>query len=153
MRRMIEQASSASISWRRRLLVSAAILLVALLLLALDLRGRGLAWQFMWSQTGEESAPGQLRGMMEVAGNLIRAPLETEPLAPIDHKADIPYGINTFLEQEVEGPKIEAMLRMIRAAGFVWLRQEFPWEDLEVDGRGQFSDSRDLNGDGAARCP
>ena len=27
---------------------------------------------------------------------------------------------------------------MIREAGFVWLRQEFPWEDLEVTGRGQF---------------
>lgn len=148
MRRMTHESANASRSWRRLLIFTAVFLLVALLL-ALDLRSRGLAWRFMWSQTGEEDAPGQLRGLMEVAGNLIRAPLETDPLAPIDHKADIPYGINTFLEQEVEAPKIEAMLRMIRAAGFIWLRQEFPWEDLEVDGRGQFSDSRDLNGDGA----
>ena len=37
---------------------------------------------------------------------------------------------------------------MIRDAGFVWLRQEFPWEDLEVDGRGLFTDSRDRDGDG-----
>ena len=145
---MTNQASSASVLRRRGFIIIAVFLFVSLLL-ALDLRSRGLAWQFMWSQTGEEDAPGQLRGMMEVAGNLIRAPLETDALAPINHKADIPYGINTFLEQEVEGPKIEAMLQMIRTAGFVWLRQEFPWEDLEVDGRGQFSDSRDLNGDGA----
>ena len=148
MRRMSSQSASVAVLWRRSLIVI-VVLLLALLLLALDLRSRGLAWQFLWSQTGEESAPAQLRGLMEVAGNLIRAPLETDPLAPIDHRADIPYGINTFLEQEVEGPKIDAMLRMIREAGFVWLRQEFPWEDLEVDGRGQFSDSRDLNGDGA----
>ncbi len=148
MRRMTHESANASRSWRRLLIFVAVVLFVGLLL-ALDLRGRGLAWQFMWSQTGEEDAPGQLRGLVEVAGNLIRAPLETDALAPIDHKADIPYGINTFLEQEVEGPKIEAMLKMIREAGFVWLRQEFPWEDLEVDGRGQFSDSRDLNGDGA----
>ncbi len=145
---MSSQSASVAVLWRRSLIVI-VVLLLALLLLALDLRSRGLAWQFLWSQTGEESAPAQLRGLMEVAGNLIRAPLETDPLAPIDHRADIPYGINTFLEQEVEGPKIDAMLRMIREAGFVWLRQEFPWEDLEVDGRGQFSDSRDLNGDGA----
>ena len=38
---------------------------------------------------------------------------------------------------------------MISEAGFVWLRQEFPWEDIEVDGRGQFTDSRnDFDGDG-----
>ena len=48
----------------------------------------------------------------------------------------------------MERPKIEAMLGMIRDAGFVWLRQEFPWEDLEVDGRGLFTDSRDRDGDG-----
>ena len=123
-------------------------LAILALLLALDLRARGLAWQLMWSQTGEEGALAQVRGMVEVAGNLVRQPLHTDPLAPIDHKTDAPYGINTFLQQEVERPKIEAMLRMIRAAGFSWLRQEFPWEDLEVDGRGQFTDSRDLDGDG-----
>ena len=152
MRRMSNPAASSSVFWRRGISVI-AFLLVAVLLLALDLRSRGLAWQFMWSQTGEEGAPAQLRGMMEVAGNLIRAPLETDALAPIDHKADIPYGINTFLEQEVERPKIEAMLQMISDAGFLWLRQEFPWEDLEVDGRGLFSDSRDLNSDGAPDVP
>ena len=125
------------------------IAVVFLVLLGLDLSNRGLAWQLMWSQTGEETPPAQIRGMVEVAGNLVRQPLQTEPLAPINHKSDIPYGINTFLQQEVERPKIEAMLRMIRNAGFVWLRQEFPWEDLEVDGRGQFTDSRqDLDGDG-----
>ena len=137
----------------RRVIRLAALALVLALLLALDLRFEGLAWQFLWSQTGEEAAPGQIRGIVEAAGNLIRAPLATEPLAPIDHKADRPYGINTFLEQEVERPKIEAMLRMISEAGFVWLRQEFPWEDLEFDGRGQFSNSRDLNGDGQPDVP
>ena len=123
-----------------------------MLLMLLDLRQRGLAWQFLWSQTGEEQAPGQIRGIVEVAGNLIRFPLSTDPLAPINHKADIPYGINTFLEQEVERPKIEVMLRMISEAGFVWLRQEFPWEDLEFDGRGQFSNSRRLEWRWPAGC-
>ena len=67
------------------------------------------------------------------------------------HKTEIPYGVNTFLQEEVEGPKIQAMLDMIHAAGFRWLRQEFPWEDLEVDGRGQWTDfSEDYDGDGIA---
>ncbi len=124
-------------------------MLLLISLLGLDLRNRGLAWRLLWSQTGEEAPLAQLRGLVEVTGNLLRQPLATEPLAPIKHKSDIPYGVNTFLQHEVERPKIEAMLAMIRAAGFVWLRQEFPWEDLEVDGRGQFKDSRqDRDGDG-----
>ena len=113
-------------------------MLFGLTLVGLDLRHRGLLWDWFWSQTGEERPLAQIRGMVEVAGNLIRQPLDTDPLAAINHKADIPYGINTFLQQEVEAEKIEVMLRMIREAGFVWLRQEFPWEDLEVTGRGQF---------------
>ena len=128
----------------------AAITILLAILLGLDLRFRGLAWQFAWSQTGEETPLAQLRGLVEVAGNLLRHPLDTAPLAAIDHKSDIPYGVNTFLQQEVEADKIDDMLRMIRAAGFRWLRQEFPWEDIETDGRGQFTDSRlDRDGDGS----
>ena len=146
---MSQRSSSSSTSRRKRLALITILVVLVLGAFALDLRSRGLAWQFLWGQTGEESAAGQIRGLVEVAGNLIRQPLETDALAPIDNKAAYPYGINTFLEQEVERPKIEAMLRMIREAGFVWLRQEFPWEDLEVDGRGRYTDSRlDRDGDG-----
>jgi hypothetical protein len=60
-----------------------------------------------------------------------------------------PFGINTFLEQEVEPEKRERSVQMIADAGFHWLRQEFPWEDIEIHGRGDFVDRRnDLNGDG-----
>ncbi len=153
MRRMTEAVANVRHSLRWRATIIAILALAFALLLALDLRHKGLAWQFLWSQTGEEEAPGQIRGIVEAAGNLIRAPLSTEALSPIRHKAEVPYGINTFLEQEVEGPKIEAMLQMISEAGFRWLRQEFPWEDLEFDGRGQYSVSRDLNGDGEPDVP
>lgn len=135
--------------WLRRAVILAIIALILLVLLGLDLANRGLAWQFFWSQTGEETPLAQIRGMVEVTGNLIRYPLDTEPMAPIDNKTGIPYGVNTFLQEEVERPKIEVMLQTIQDAGFVWLRQEFPWEDIEVDGRGQFTDSRqDRDGDG-----
>ncbi|MCY3575059.1 MAG: hypothetical protein OXG92_15430 [Chloroflexi bacterium] len=132
----------------RRLIV--LLFFLAIVLLGLDMHFRGLAWGFIWSQTGEEAPLPQARGLVEVAGNLLRHPLDTAPLAAIDHKADVPYGVNTFLQLEVEADKIDAMLRMIHAAGFRWLRQEFPWEDIETDGRGQFTDSRlDRDGDGA----
>ena len=117
--------------------------------LVLDLRAHGLVWRFFWSQTGEETPAGQMRGMVELMGNLIRVPLNTEPLTPIQHTADNPYSINTFLQKEVEEPKLRAMLHMIQEAGFGWLRQEFPWEDIEIHTRGDFGDRRtDRNSDG-----
>ena len=125
------------------------VLLILCVSLVLDLRSRGLAWQFMWSKTGEEAPVGQILGTIQWLGNFTRPLPETRPLAPIAH-ADAPlYSINTFLHQEAEAAKREEQLRMITDAGFTWIREEFPWEDLEVDGRGQFTDSRnDYTGDG-----
>lgn len=115
----------------------------------LDLTQQGAVWRFIWARTGEEDPIAQIRGIVEWAGNAIRQPLNLAPHVPINHKTDVPYGINTFLQKEVEEPKMRVQLQMIKDVGFVWLRQEFPWEDLEVDGRGQFTDSRnDYNGDG-----
>ncbi len=134
---------------RKWLYLTFAFILAAGVGLSLDLAFRGAVWWFFWSQTGEEQPLGQVRGMVELLGNLIRPQLNTAPLAPIQHAHDYPFGINTFLQKEVEEDKLRAMLAMIRDAGFVWLRQEFPWEDLEVDGRGQFTDTRnDYDGDG-----
>ena len=119
--------------------------------LLLDLRSRGLIWQFLWQQTGEESLAGQLRGIVEWGGNLLRPTLATDRYAAVANAGDVPFGTNTFLQTEADPAKVEAMLDMIATAGFVWLRQEFPWEDIEVDGRGQFTDSRnDIDGDGTA---
>jgi hypothetical protein len=129
--------------------ILAVIVLAAAGLLALDLATHGLVWRTFWSLTGEEQPLAQIRGMVEWLGNFTRLQPRTDPLTPIDHAWENPYGINTFLQQEVEVPKIERELQMIHEAGFYWLRQEFPWADIEVDGRGKFSDSRnDLNGDG-----
>jgi polysaccharide biosynthesis protein PslG len=133
-----------------RLLIGA--LVVVLILgagLALDLANHGLAWQFFWSQTGEEAPLGQIRGMIELGGNLIRPQPNTAPMTPIQYNGFNPYGINTFLNLEAESAKREEQVRMISAAGFTWIRQQFAWEDIEVDGRGQFTDSRnDHDGDG-----
>ncbi|MBE0691063.1 MAG: hypothetical protein IH587_13170, partial [Anaerolineae bacterium] len=60
-----------------------------------------------------------------------------------------PYGVNTFLEQEVEVAKRDRQVEMIAEAGFGWLRQEFPWEDIEIHARDDFEDRRnDRDGDG-----
>jgi hypothetical protein len=49
-----------------------------------------------------------------------------------------PLGVNTFLEQEVEPWKQRQSLQMARDAGFGWVRQQFPWADLEPEHKGIF---------------
>lgn len=134
--------------WRR--LIGIALVIPALtLLLGLDLANRGLAWQTFYALTGEETPLAQVRGLVEVAGNLLRPAPHLDPYTPIDHAGVNPFGINTFLEQEPEIEKRERIVQMISEAGFAWIRQQFVWEDIEIHGRGDFTDRRnDLNGDG-----
>jgi hypothetical protein len=131
-------------------LITGIVVVVGILsaLLALDLANQGAAWRLFWSLTGEEQPLAQVRGMVEWLGNFTRLQPNTAPMTPIDHVAVNPFGINTFLEQEVEPEKRERQVQMIADAGFHWLRQEFPWEDIEIHGRGDFIDRRnDLDGD------
>ena len=92
--------------------------------------------------TGEEEPLAQVRGVFQLASNLTRPRPQTKPFAPVAHAGVCPFGINTFLEQEVEPEKRERALRMISEAGFCWIRQEFPWEDIEIHGKGDFEDRR-----------
>jgi polysaccharide biosynthesis protein PslG len=133
----------------RRLGIGLVVLIVLVIGLGLDLRSHGLAWNVSWSLTGEEQPLAQIRGMVEWAGNVLRVQPNTMPDVPISHTDVNPYGINTFLQQEVEVAKREKTLQMIADAGFTMIRQQFPWADIEVDGRGRFTDSRnDVDGDG-----
>ncbi len=45
-------------------------------------------------------------------------------------------GVNTFLDRETNLSDITRTLEMIKAAGFTWVRQEFPWEDIEPTPKG-----------------
>ena len=133
----------------RRTAVVLIILVVLGGLLSLDLKNHGLAWNFLWNVTGEEEPLPQVRGFVEYLGNFIRPGLNLDPMTPISHTDVTPYGVNTFLQQEVEPEKRERTLQMIADAGFGMIRQQFPWADIEVDGRGLFTDSRnDHDGDG-----
>ncbi|MBL8165530.1 MAG: hypothetical protein JNJ61_26340 [Anaerolineae bacterium] len=133
----------------RRLLPILVLLVLAAAALSFDLANRGAAWRWFWSLTGEEEPFAQVRGMVEYAGNFIRPQPRTAALTAINHTDVPPYGINTFLQQEVEIAKRERTLAMIAEAGFSMIRQQFPWEDIEIHARGDFSDRRnDLNGDG-----
>lgn len=117
--------------------------------LILDLTNRGAVWQFAWSVSGEEEPIAQVRGVVEWAGNIIRPQPDTRPLVPVQHTGYNPFGINTFLQLESDPAKIEAQMQMIADAGFVWIRQQFEWAEIEVDGPGLYIDSRnDTDEDG-----
>ncbi len=98
--------------------------------------------QWMFNLTGEEQLPGQLRGLGDLALDLLRPRLNLKPEVPIAHNGVNPFGINTFLQQEVEPAKRERQVQLIAEAGFHWLRQEFPWYDIEISGKGNFEDCR-----------
>lgn len=46
-------------------------------------------------------------------------------------RPDNPYGVNVFLHKEVETWKIERTLQMVAQANIRWIKQEFPWQEIE----------------------
>lgn len=54
---------------------------------------------------------------------------------------DNPYGVNVFLNKEVEDWKIEQTLRMVAEANIPWVKQEFPWQEIEFK-KGYFYDDK-----------
>lgn len=115
-----------------------------LLLLALGLwLLRAPIQSYLSSVTGEEDLQEQIKGFGRlIVLRLTRPALRLEPYAPISHTGVSPFGVNTFLEQEVEPQKVELALQMIHDAGFRWIRQEFPWEDIEQSARSDFWDHK-----------
>ncbi len=104
---------------------------------------RGSLRSFLYNWTGEEDLAEQVKGMGALLLiRLTQPPVETAPYLPIAHAGLNPYAVSTFLEQEVEEAKVRRALEMIREAGFHWIRQQFPWEDIEIHGKGDFMDRR-----------
>jgi polysaccharide biosynthesis protein PslG len=117
-----------------------AIAILSALLLWLSVREALPALLFQW--TGEEQPFSQLKALTDLTADLLRPPINTADQVPVTHTGVNPFGINIFLEQEVEEAKRERTVAMIADAGFHWLRQEFPWEDIEIHGKGDFEDRR-----------
>lgn len=121
---------------------------------ALSLLGGGLlllvmlalAWPWLRGQlyhlTGEEEPLPQISGVIQYAFTRLQPPLRTADMVPVQHANLPPYGVNTFLQNEVEPAKREEAMRLLAEAGFRWIRQEFPWEDIEIHGKGDFEDRR-----------
>jgi hypothetical protein len=53
-----------------------------------------------------------------------------------------PYGVNIFLDREVEEWKMRRELQMIKDAGIGWVKQEIPWFEIEPERKGEFIDTK-----------
>lgn len=116
------------------------LLLLGLAVYVVTQRAALGAWAF--SVTGEEEPLSQARALWHIALGYLRPPLDLQAEVPIQHNGVNPFGINTFLQQEVELSKREEQVRLIAEAGFQWIRQEFPWQDIEISAKGNFDDCR-----------
>ena len=126
---------------KRRYLVSATIALVALSALATAgwlATGTPLLRQI----TGEEELLPQVRGVGHLVSGWLRPYPRTDPNRPVANSGMNPQCVNTFLQNEVDPAKVDRTLQLAQQAGFGWIRQEFPWEDIEIHGKGDFEDRR-----------
>jgi hypothetical protein len=123
--------------------IAAVLLLGTLITASLLWLLRAPIRDYLSGVTGEEDSWEQVKGLGRlIILRLTRPPLQLEPYAPMAHAGVNPFGMNTFLEQEVEPAKVEKALQMIHAAGFRWIRQELPWEDIEQSAKGDFYDHK-----------
>jgi len=53
-----------------------------------------------------------------------------------------PYGVNVFLDREVEEWKMRRELQMIKDAGIGFVKQELPWFEIEPERKGEFVDTK-----------
>lgn len=120
-----------------------ALLIVFLVSVIAVWLGRELLFDFLRAWTGEEDHWEQVKGFGALLWLWLRyGSPDTAPYVPMPYTGVNPFGINTFLEQEVEAEKVERALSMIAEAGFRWIRQEFPWEDIEISAKGDFWDHK-----------
>ncbi len=123
-------------------LVRTALRSAALLSALMLLSGCRSPQAIMVETTGEEALLAQVRGTAQWALGWLRPLPNTARDSAVAFTDLPPFGVNTFLEQEVEVEKREQSLQMIAEAGFQWIRQSFPWYDLEIHGKGDFEDRR-----------
>jgi hypothetical protein len=64
------------------------------------------------------------------------------PKRTIPNSDVIPWGTNIFLHKEVETWKKQLTFKMIQDAGIKWVKQQFPWEEIEQPRKGAYFDAK-----------
>lgn len=74
-------------------------------------------------------------------GHQAPAPIVAASVTSIPYTNVNPYGANTFLSKEVESWKREKTVAMMADAGLGWMKQQFPWSEIEPK-QGRFWDDK-----------
>ncbi len=61
-----------------------------------------------------------------------------DSIYPIQNAAVYRYGINTRFDQEPDWERVERGMALLEEAGFTYIRQVFPWEDIERPLKGRY---------------
>ncbi|MFN8534895.1 MAG: hypothetical protein U0556_15265 [Dehalococcoidia bacterium] len=108
--------------------------LVVLVAVGAALAARAPVAAWLEETTGEVEPRFQ---MVNLLSTLAYTPIQTADEAPITGET-VPFGMNVFLEQEVEEWKLRRTFELLRAANVRWIRQQIPWSDIEVNAKGDF---------------
>ncbi|MFQ5854225.1 MAG: hypothetical protein ACE5LU_01075 [Anaerolineae bacterium] len=136
-----ETTPSRALRLQHRGILILLLLIVALALLMLAF-SNSLS-SVLYNLTGEEDTIEGVKGVGALAILwFTQRPPQTAAFTAMLHIDGNPYGVNTFLQLEAEEQNVRRQLQMLRDAGFGWIRQEFPWEDIEIDDKGDFEDRR-----------
>jgi len=117
------------------LAVLLALAFAAAVLLAIDAAGVRSA---LIDKLGDE----RRNQIIAFTSSLTAPEVQTADMVPIRHTGVNPLGVNTFLEQEADIAKRRQTMQMLKDAGIGWIRQQFPWEDIEGPGKGIFWDEK-----------
>ena len=93
-------------------------LAASVFVIAIGWSNRGSLYDWAFAHTGEEEPLSQFRALIHIALGALRPPLDLRADLPIRHTGVNPFGMNTFLQQEVEPEKRSEQIRLIAAAGF-----------------------------------
>lgn len=96
----------------------------------------------LYDLTGEEEIPGKLRGVVHWLYTAIRPQPNQGSVTDLTFFDVSSFGMNTFLQQEVLSEVRQQSMQMLQEAGVRFIRQQFPWEDIEIHGKGDFVDRR-----------
>jgi polysaccharide biosynthesis protein PslG len=73
--------------------------------------------------------------------NQVASPSQVAASFAIPYTEVNPYGANTFLSKEVEDWKREKTVKQMSEAGLGWMKQQFPWSEIEPKS-GRFWDDK-----------
>jgi hypothetical protein len=64
---------------------------------------------------------------------------------PIPYTDVNPLAVNTFLDQEVDPANVERTLEMVKAGGYGYIRQMFPWYEIEPERGSHYDDKNQVD--------